>query len=115
MTDNADSENIAPPTIVTVDLTAFARRNPEAVIEHGADAVLVSRPWGDDSIVIRVSQEAIAVADALNNVRLPPRFSAIWHADSNDIEFIFGALRIDDPLRSRQFTFEFKGREFLCE
>lgn len=97
------------------DLSPFAGRNPEATLELGEDAVLISRPWGDDSIVIRVAHEATVVVEALNNLRLPPRFSAIWHNDTNDLEFIFAPIRVDHPVRQRRFTFEFAGRALLCE
>lgn len=93
-----------------IDLEAFARLNPESTIEPEEDAFLVQKPWGDDSMVLRVSHEARAVAEALNSLRLPTRFSAIWHADTHDVEFIFASVMTNDELRSRHFTFEFEGR-----
>lgn len=98
-----------------VDLDRFAATNPESSIEVGTDAVLISKPWGDDSLALRVSHEATAVADALNHVRLPPRFSAIWHLDTKDLEFIYAPLRKDDPVRERKFDFDLAERRFHCE
>lgn len=103
------------PEDVKVSLDAFAQLNPEATVDAQEDAFLVSKPWGDDSLMIRVSYEAKAVAETLNSLRLPPRFSAVWHMDTRDLEFVFGPLAVDDELRSRRFTFTFGGRSLVCE
>lgn len=103
------------PEDAKVSLDAFARLNPEATVEAQEDAFLVSKPWGDDSLVIRVSYEARAVAETLNSLRLPPRFSAVWHMDTRDLEFIYGPTAVDNELRMRRFTFTFSGRSLVCE
>ncbi len=99
----------------TPSLDSFAALNPESTIETEEDAVVISKPWGDDTLTIRVSKGATALAEALNRLRLPPRFSAIWHTDSKDIEFIFAPLSVTNPLRNRKFTFAFGGKRYLCE
>ena len=103
------------PVLPPVTLNPFAELNPEATVAPEEDAFLVSRPWGDDSLVLRVSHEARATAEALNILRLPTRFSAIWHTDSHDIEFVFAPVMEGDELRNRRFTLEFEGLSLLCE
>jgi len=107
--------NDEAPRSTPINLESFAHVNPEATVETTEEAFLVSKPWGDDSLTFRVSHEARAVADALNSLRLPPRFSAIWHRDTLDIEFIYGPIPANDELRGRRFTFYFDGRPLVCE
>jgi hypothetical protein len=103
------------PTDDAVTLSRFSQLNAEAGVKDTHDAFEVSSPWGDDSVVFRVSHEARAVADALNMLRFPPRFSAVWHMDTQDLEFIFGTISVKDEMRNRSFTFEFGGKSLLCE
>jgi hypothetical protein len=94
-------------------LAPFRNRNPEARVE-GTDDVVIYEPWGDDSVVIRVSAEAGELIAALNAVRLPPRYSAIL-PDNGDIEFVFGPVTNNSDIATRRFTFRFRGREYVCE
>jgi hypothetical protein len=52
-----------------------------------------------------------ALIDALNNVRLPERYTAIWHGDSETFEVIYTAfpLPLTADVASRAFTFKHKG------
>lgn len=103
------------PEHVPDGLNAFAVGNPEALVKVVDGAYHILRPWDDESVTIRVSFEAQAAADALNALRLPPTFSAIWHIDTRDLEFIYGPSPTDGELRQRSFLFAFEGREFRCE
>lgn len=103
------------PNNAPISLENFARFNPECTVEATADAFLVSKPWGDESVTFRVSHEARGVAAALNSLRLPPPFSALWHCDTHDIEFIFGPVPTSDELRARRFTIQFDGHALVCE
>lgn len=105
------------PGVDTADanrLAAFVANHPEASITEEGSAFVIDKPWGDDSVSIRVPKEAPALINALNLVRLPPRFTAVWHTDSKDVEFIFGPLRTDDDLLNREFTFVYRDREYVC-
>ena len=104
-----------PAPLADGRLGSFARLNPEAAIEVQEKALLISKPWGDDSVLIRVSFEAQPTADALNMLRLPPAFSGVWHADTHDLEFIYGPSPADSDLRKRKFAFEFEGSALTCE
>lgn len=105
---------LVPPT-EPFDLGPFAQTNQEATVQREEDAFVVSNPWGDSSVSIRVSYEAHVGAGALNALRLPPAFSCVWHTDTRDLEFIYGPMRVDNELRSRSFVFDFEGRTFRCE
>lgn len=74
----------------------------------------IASPWGDKLIKLSVSWDNEALVAALNAVRLPPRFSAIWHRDTRELEIIFGPLRQDDELRSRSFEFNFVEKRYSC-
>ncbi len=109
MTDDAD-----PVEPQTTPLVAFANNNPESAVTEEGSAFVIEKPWGDETVTIRVPKEASALIQALNTVRLPPRLTAIWHLDTKDLEFIFGPIRANHAVRNRQFTFSCKGREHSC-
>ena len=96
-------------------LAAFAERNAEASVTENADSVTVAKPWGDDSVEFDIPHASSDVFDALNNVRLPPRLTALWHTDSNDIEFIFGAIPATSDLESRVFEIINADSRLKCE
>ncbi len=76
---------------------------------------MLTSPWGDETIKLFVSEEDEALVNALNALRLPPRFTAIWHCDTKDLEVIYGPLPPDSEMRSRSFGFDFGGRSYSCE
>lgn len=112
MTDESDDR----PAVSPVDpLSDFRSANPEASIEEVGDAYSVNKPWGDPSVALHVSKDNTQLLAALNAVRLPPRFTAILHRDTGDLEFIFSVLKSDDEIRERRFTFSFEGMNYRCE
>lgn len=96
-------------------LADFFRTNPESSLEETDENYLVKKPWGDDTVSIRIKKNDGSLLASLNAVRLPTRFSAVWHLGNNDLEFIFGPLKLDNPLNQRKFTFHYEGRSFQCE
>lgn len=100
----------------TTDLLApFAARNPEAKIQVVDDHYLIENPWGDDTVAIRIGVTNQNAIELLNEVRFPPRFSAVMHSGSGDMEFVFGPVREDDVLRSRRFCVCYRGQDYICE
>lgn len=96
-------------------LAAFLANNPEVTYSREGKNSIVAHSWGEKHIRILVHEDNDALTDALNAVRLPPRFTAIWHQDTRDLEVIFGPLGPDNELRSRCFEFEFNGKAYSCE
>ena len=72
------------------------------------------RPWGEDAIEIPLGSDDDVLCEALNAVRLPPRFTAIWHEDTRDFEVIFTVLEKENRLLHRSFEFRYKGACFQC-
>ena len=95
-------------------LQEFLSRNPEAEVRAGEHDPLVSQPWGEVAIEIPLRSDDEELFEALNAVRLPPRFTAIWHEDSRDFEVIFTVLRSDDRILERQFDFRYRGSCYRC-
>ena len=95
-------------------LQTFLDRNPEAGVRHQEDDCAVVRPWGDEAMELAIDGEDDPLIDALNAVRLPPRFTAIWHDDAKALEVIYTAIGVDSELRGRDFQFRFKGRDYRC-
>jgi hypothetical protein len=95
-------------------LADFFTHNPDADGQLVEGVLGIIRPWGDSTLGIRVTDNAQLI-EALNNLYLPPRFSAVWHRDSHDLEFIAFRAPADRPFMGRKFTFCFGQREYQCE
>lgn len=96
-------------------LKKFGLTNPESALTNDDGHVIIDNPWGDETISINVSAKATALMKALNSLRLPPRFSAIWHLDTKDIEFIYAPIHETSHERQRSFEFRWKGKVYVCE
>jgi hypothetical protein len=99
-------------------LAVFTANNPASrieIIEITGKTVAVRAPWGDQSMAIQIpATDSDALIDALNNVRLPERYTAIWHRDSEQFEIIYTAYPLHvTEVESRAFTF--KHKDFTCE
>lgn len=117
---------IAPAAItvaeVRVRLAAFLSTNSCSTIEEfdspEGKRIGVQKPWGDDSIVLYIPRDVTALANALNNVYLPERLTAIWHKDSRDMEVIWTAFKIPpawQDVQDRKFTFKHLSKSYDCE
>lgn len=95
-------------------LNAFLAANHEADIKVEGKELSVVRPWGEEAIEIPLLSDDDELIDALNAVRLPPRFTAIWHEDTKEFEVIFTVLNWDSPLLDRKFEFRFRGSSYRC-
>lgn len=95
-------------------LQAFLTRNPEAEIRTAGLEPIVCRLWGEDDIEIPIPIEDVELFEALNAVRLPPRFTAIWHEDTKEFEVIYTVLTSNDPILQRRFVFLFRERRYNC-
>ena len=94
-------------------LGAYLARNPESKLDMRDDHLVVIKPWGDETLEIDIGDDE--VADALNNVRLPPSFTAIWHADTKDFEVIWAPVAQDSEYLKRRFTAVARGQAYQCE
>ena len=95
-------------------LQAFLSRNPEADVRAGEHEPSVSRPWGEEAIEIPLRSDDEELFEALNAVRLPPRFTAIWHEDTRDFEVIYTVLNREHHLLERRFEFRYRGSCYRC-
>jgi len=97
-------------------LAPFLKQNPYSKVQKTKRGYFVINPWNDDSLrfVLEASSQADLI-DALNNLILPPRFTAIYHLDSNTMEYIYTLLDKDDPCFSRQFKFTLAGKHYFCK
>jgi hypothetical protein len=127
-----DEQEPAPPQTTQVVLAdefaalkqtfgPFLRGNPSAQIlaptMANCIAVIVDA-WSDESVLIDVPPDHAALAEALNALLLPERFSAVWHSDTRQLEVIWTALPMPAPwddIPGRRFVFRFGGHEHVCE
>lgn len=96
-------------------LDAFLDSNPEATKSTEGEKDVISHPWGSAALKINVERGDTELIEALNVLRLPPRFSAIWHRDQNALEIIYGPISTASEEIYRAFSFQFSGRTYQCE
>jgi len=103
-------------------LRPFLEANSESAIDeidsNDGKRIGIRKPWGEDALVIYLPADLEALAEVLNNVLLPDRFTAIWHKDTTDLEVIWTAFPLDAPSKEaaeRAFQFHFESKEYKCE
>jgi hypothetical protein len=106
---------------VSAALQPFLQANSVSAVEEqdvkGQKHVLIKRPWGDSSLAFRVPANFDPLAEALNNLLLPPRYSAVWHRDTKDLEILWTAFRLKGAqadVAGRTFLFKFRNTEYKC-
>ena len=109
-----DTLGEAQPNYLRAKLQAFLSRNHEAAVRTEGREPSVIRPCGEETIEIPLRSEDEELFEALNAVRLPPRFTAIWHEDTREFEVIFTVLEKENRLLERGFEFRYRGSSFHC-
>ena len=95
-------------------LQPFLSRNPEADLRAGGREPSVVRLWGEEAIEIPLRGDDEELFEALNAVRLPPRFTAIWHEDTGEFEIIYTVIKKENRLLERSFEFRYRGTRYHC-
>ncbi len=96
-------------------LASFLLLNPTANIATQGSEVHVRNPWGDPTLTLIAKADDEELFEALNNVFLPVRFTAIWHVDTKDLEVIWTALPVGQEIKNRAFSFKFEQHDYRCE
>ncbi|WP_321491154.1 hypothetical protein [uncultured Hyphomonas sp.] len=108
---------------IELGLKEFFQNNPDSVLlpkDDGEAREIIAQPWGDPSlkVVLPEADEALApLVQALNQVLLPKRFSAIWHCETKSLEVIWTAYKLADSyndLKSREFDISLEGTNIHC-
>ena len=109
-----DTLGEAEANFLRTKLQAFLSRNPEVDVRAGGREASAIRPWGEEAIEIPLRTDDEELFEALNSVRLPPRFTAIWHEDTREFEVIFTVLEGEPHLLERMFEFRYRGSCYQC-
>ncbi len=102
-------------------LAPFTASNPASKLDEIGEPIggpVVVSLWGDESILFILPHDADALIEALNNIYLPERFTAIWHKDTELFEIIYTAYPFFpnmSDLLARAFVFRHKGRDYECK
>jgi hypothetical protein len=96
-------------------LAQFLHANPAATVAIGSVGPQILTPWNDRSVSIAIDTDDSALLQALNSLILPAAFSAVRHADTHDMEFIWGPVTLSSPYALRHFDFLYKGATYVCE
>lgn len=115
-------ENLEQVNKIKSALSLYLERHKESSVSPinlgGTIQAAVENPWSDDSIKIFISSEVEPVVHILNKVRLPERFSAIYHINEKKMEFIYTAYPLPKKhthVKNREFTFNFQGKSYPCK
>lgn len=116
MTHNSQTDPLgkAEATYLHAKLQPFFDLNPEADFRTEENEYIVGKPWGEDGIEIPVSGDDEELIEALNAIRLPPRFTAIWHEDTLEFEVIYTVLPKGNHLLQREFKFRYRDQYYHC-
>ena len=109
-------------TAAKAEFAVFLANNPASTIEsfrlpEGGYQALIKKPWGDASLALWIREDSKELAEALNELVLPERLTAMWHKDSRKLEVIWTAQKMPEVwanLSSRKFEFKFKGKVHAC-
>src|SRR5689334_17255224 len=110
----------SPMDEATEKLAVFLKANTSAQliqVEIPEKYLAIKRPWGDDTIQIRLPSDIGPLANVLSNVYLPEKFTALWHKDTQKFEVIFTASPLTGPyteLIDRKFRFDHDGSSYNC-
>ena len=99
-------------------LDAHPNSSVEEIDTQKGKRLGVRKPWGEDAIIIYLPDDIDDISDALNNLYLPDRFTAIWHKDTKDFEVIWTAYPLSNPwdeIKTRNFQFQFESVKYTCE
>lgn len=102
------------PRSLRTRLQSFLIRNPEADVREDDDDFAIIRAWGEEAIELALDPPNDELIEALNYLKLPPRFTAIWHDDVKALEVIFTPFSVDEDLEDRNFTFHYRKKEYEC-
>ena len=109
-----DAIGEAEANLLRAKLQPFLSLNPEADFSTEGGEPSVSRLWGEEAIEVPLSSDDDELVEALNNLRLPPRFTAIWHEGTREFEVIVSVLPPEIYLFEREFEFHYRGESYHC-
>ncbi|MER8595118.1 hypothetical protein NKH33_26775 [Mesorhizobium sp. M1182] len=102
-------------------LTPFLDSNPKtelkAINSRGKTLLAIVSPWGDPSIALEIPNDPEDLIDALLNIALPERLSAIYHRDTKSLEVVWTAFKLGPfttDVFGRQFEYVFGGKSYIC-
>lgn len=122
---NAETEEKLP----NEDFSIFLENNPASSLtcadtedERAPEGrqCAISQPWGDPSVEVLIPldvDERRELSDALSDLYLPKRFSAVVHRKDSLMEVIWTAYELKPSIKDvaeREFTFHFEGVDRLC-
>lgn len=115
------SSSVAPGTAERPPDLTNLRNRLDPFFQHNQNSTLVARgsravvkdPWADDTLILRLPEDPDEAIETLNSLILPPLYSALFHRDRQDLEFIYTPVRTD--VHGRTFQFAFRGRSYRCE
>ena len=101
-------------------LAGYLKANPQSTVRELKikDPVrVVDSPWADASVAFLIPKNPDGLFEALNNVYLPNRLTAIYHLDKKLIEVIWTSYKLEDDdqeTAKRKFEFKYMDKSYEC-
>jgi len=109
---------MSDPSFSEVYLKKFTHHNPHCKISVEEGCLVIGNPWGIDDARIKINTQDQEFIKDLNNIRLNPKFDAVFHDDTNTIEFIWSYLNPEQDeykeIIDRKFLVHFSGEQHEC-
>jgi hypothetical protein len=99
---------------IKTKLSTFFTNNPDASLKKEESSYNIINVWNDDTIYFPVNEGSDKLIDVLNKLIFPPHFSAIYHIESNEMEYIFTFLNSEESYFNRKFEFTLDGKIYSC-
>lgn len=100
-------------------LNDFKINNPHCSVQSENGIVNIETPWGVNDARIKCAIEEIEFVSDLNRIQFDARFDAVFHLDTNCIEFLYAYVKPgeegSESCINREFSFYFEGREYSCK
>lgn len=93
-------------------LDVLKKNNPEIVYSLKDNEYKIENVWNDESISLKFKKGS--KISFLQNLVFPEQLFAVFHKNSNKIEFIYSLVDSDSKLFNRSFDFIFRNENFKC-
>lgn len=97
--------------------STFWSNNPLSSPRIKGEIYEIEKPWGDETLAIRITKNDEGLADFLQKISgifLPKELSAIYHIETKSLEVIYTAAPIDEDIKLRRFAAKYCDKVYNC-
>ena len=104
-------------------LRPFLEAHPDVTLDWRVvrketnETLCLTRPRGDEGLILSLPENLDSFAETLNNLLLPNRYTALWHRDTKNFEIIWTSYPLRGGsivMKEREFDFSLKSTNYKC-